>query len=164
MWGEAGFLARLTPDAYLAAMRLLSRRLGCVALAIFALTLIPSPAFPRGKANVEWTKIEVPDSADSARVTKILRAALKSAVKRADFGDVKQVSATAHVVELAWEERGDVVRLSCTIVGRLKGGPHARSRIAFGGSPDQRRELEKQVLTMVANGLVTRLAELARRQ
>jgi outer membrane lipopolysaccharide assembly protein LptE/RlpB len=49
-------------------------------------------------------------------------------------------------------------------VGRLVGGPSARSRISFGGNPSEREALEKQVLSMVANGVVTRLAEIARAQ
>jgi hypothetical protein len=54
------------------------------------------------------------------------------------------------------------VRLSCTVLGRLEGGPSARSRISFGASPKDRAALEKQVLRMVANGVVARLAEIAR--
>jgi hypothetical protein len=42
------------------------------------------------------------------------------------------------------------------------GGAGARSRISYGGSPDRRDELEKEVLTQVANGLVGRLAQIVR--
>ncbi len=121
----------------------------------------PSPG-ARGRTKVDWTRVDVPEGPDAARVEKAVRAALKAAVKRADFGDVRAVTASARVVELTWEDRGDVLRLSCTVVGRLKGGPRAKSHISFGGRPEQRKELEKQVLAMVANGVVTRLAELAR--
>lgn len=133
-----------------------------VAIFVVTLTAGPAPAFARGRAKVDWTKIEVPAGEDSARITRVLRKLLNEAVRRADFGKVQKVSASAHVVELTWEKRGDVLRMSCAIVGRLKDGPRARSRVSFGGSPDQRGELEKQVLTMVANGMVTRLAEMAR--
>ena len=126
------------------------------------LTAGPTSAFARGRAKVDWTKIEVPAGEDSARISRVLRKLLNDAVRGADFGKVQKVSASAHVVELTWEKRGDVLRMSCTIVGRLKDGPRARSRVSFGGSPAQRKELEKQVLTMVANGMVTRLAEMAR--
>ena len=126
------------------------------------LTAGPTAAFARGRAKVDWTKIEVPAGEDSARISRVLRKLLNDAVRGADFGKVQKVSASAHVVELTWEKRGDVLRMSCTIVGRLKDGPRARSRVSFGGSPTQRKELEKQVLTMVANGMVTRLAEMAR--
>jgi hypothetical protein len=132
-----------------------------VAVFVVTLTAGPAPAFARGRAKVDWTKIEVPGD-DSARITRVLRKLLNEAVRKADFGKVQKVSASAHVVELTWEKRGDVLRMSCAIVGRLKDGPRARSRVSFGGSPDQRSELEKQVLTMVANGMVTRLAEMAR--
>ncbi|MEZ4315694.1 MAG: hypothetical protein R3F14_47365, partial [Polyangiaceae bacterium] len=57
---------------------------------------------------------------------------------------------------------GDVHRVTCTIVGRIPGGPSAKSRISFGGSPAEKAKLEKQVLTMVAKAVVTRLAEIVR--
>ena len=57
---------------------------------------------------------------------------------------------------------GDVLRVRCTLVGRVDGGPSARSKIAFGGDPAAQAELEKQVLTMVANGVVSRLAQIVR--
>ena len=48
---------------------------------------------------------------------------------------------------------------------RKNSGRHgARSRISYGGSPEKREELEKQVVTMVANGLVGRLAQIVRTQ
>ena len=46
--------------------------------------------------------------------------------------------------------------------GRVPGGPSAKSRISFGGSPADKAKLEKQVLTMVANAVVSRLAEIVR--
>jgi hypothetical protein len=48
------------------------------------------------------------------------------------------------------------------VVGRIEGGPSARSRIRLGGRPSERKKLEKDALKVVATGIVTRLAELAR--
>ena len=99
---------------------------------------------------------------DADRHGRMLKGLLAQATKKADFGKAERVVLIARLVEFTAEQRGDVLRLSCTIVGRVDGGPGARSRISYGGSPAKRAELEKQVLTMVANGVVARLAEIAR--
>ncbi len=67
-------------------------------------------------------------------------------------------------MELTTEEHGDVLHITCTVMGRVVGGAGARSRISYGGSPEKREELEKEVLTQVANGLVARLAQIVRTQ
>ena len=124
-------------------------------------TTVPSEA--KGKPAVEWKSVSVPDGKDSDRVARTLRGLLVRASRKADFGNRGgKVVVSARVVQLDWEDRGDVVRLSCTIVGRVEGGASARSRISFGAARKDRAQLEKQVLTMVANGVVTRLAEIAR--
>jgi hypothetical protein len=131
-------------------------------LVLTSLGTLPSVADARGHAHVEWTRVEVPEGDDAARVGKRLRALLIEASRKADFGDAAHVEASVKVVELTWEARGDVVRMTCAIVGKLKGGPVARAKIRFGGDPSKRDELEKQVLTSVSAGLVSRLAQLAR--
>jgi hypothetical protein len=130
---------------------------------VLGATTTTVPADARGKPAVEWKSVSVPDSKDSDRVARTLRSLLVRASRKADFGHGGgKVVVSARVVQLAWEDRGDVVRLSCTVVGRVEGGPSARSRISFGAARKDRAQLEKQVLTMVANGVVTRLAEIAR--
>jgi hypothetical protein len=52
--------------------------------------------------------------------------------------------------------------VTCSLVGRLKGGGTARSKIAFGGKPSNRSKLERQVLASVTDGVIIRLSELAR--
>ncbi len=119
----------------------------------------------KDKAKIEWVRVDVPERQDAAKVQKLFKEALKQATKRANFGKgAKSVSLSARVTELTAEERGDVLRITCTVMGRVVGGAGARSRISFGGSPDKREELEKEVLTMVANGLVARLAQIVRTQ
>ncbi|MEZ4225132.1 MAG: hypothetical protein R3B13_29540 [Polyangiaceae bacterium] len=56
----------------------------------------------------------------------------------------------------------DVMRVSCTAVGRLPGGRSAKSHLTFGGDPRKKNELITRVLEIVARGVVTRLAELER--
>jgi hypothetical protein len=133
------------------------------ALALTVLSAAPGSAL--AKPKVEWSKIDVPVGDSSARITKFLKQALDLAVKKANFGKkAKSVTLSARVVELKTEQRGDVLQMTCTMMGRVVGAASAKSKISFGGSPSTRDELEKQVLTTVANGLVARLAQIARAQ
>jgi hypothetical protein len=146
-------------------------RRGIWRAAVFALSLAagvagttatPRTALGANKTKIQWVKVDVPDGDDAARVQKLLKKALGEASKRADFGKTKSVALTARVVELTTETRGDVLRITCTVMGRIVGGAGARSKISYGGSPEQRAELEKEVLTQVARGLVGRLAQIVR--
>lgn len=132
---------------------------GAVAIGCSSVAVV---AEARPKSKVEWTKIEVPKSDEAARVTSKLRTYLNNAVKHTDFGDARHVRASIRVTELTWSRQGDVIRLACVMVARLEDGPSARSRISFGGDPNRRGDLEKQVLTAVSNGLVSRIAQIAR--
>lgn len=138
------------------------RVLVACALALASLSLSDLSEARRSRTKVEWTSIEVPHQSDEARLKSKLTRHLNEAVKRADFGGLRRVEASVRVVELKWDTRPDLVRLSCTVVGRLKDGPSARSRISFGDRPEHRDQLEEQVLTSVARGVVGRLAQLAR--
>jgi hypothetical protein len=120
----------------------------------------PAPALAQ-RAKVDWKSIEVPAGEDYDRRVRALRGKLVDAARKVNFGGVESVVLSARMVEFTSITRGDVHRVSCTIVGRI-GGATARSRISFGGRPSEREALEKQVLTMVARGVVTRLAEIAR--
>jgi hypothetical protein len=142
-------------------MRRVKTWLASAVLGLTVLAAAPSPA--SAKPKIEWSKIDVPAGDSSARITKFLKQALDQAVRKANFGKkAKSVTLSARVVELKTETRGDVVQMSCTMMGRVVGSASAKSRISFGGSPSTRDELEKQVLTTVANGLVARLAQIAR--
>lgn len=135
-----------------------------VAVAV-ATTATPAPA--EAKSQVDIANVQLPDSDDAKanrRRVKVLRSLLRNAAKQADFGDSKEVRIHAKVTQFDVEEQGDVLRVTCTIVGRLEGGPSARSHISFGGHPKKRKQLEKQVLRMVSDGIMVRLAELAKKQ
>lgn len=143
-------------------MRRVTTWAAAVVLGVAAILSTPAPALA-AKPKIDWARIEVPEGREAARLTKVLKDALKHAAKRADFGKAtKTVSLSARVVEMKTEQEGDVLRVTCTLVGRVTGGQGARSRISYGGSPDKREALQKDVLTMVANGLVARLAQIVR--
>jgi hypothetical protein len=144
-------------------MRRITWRAAVLAVSMaFGLAAAPSTALAAGKTKIQWVKVDVPEGDDAARLQKLLKKALGEAAKKADFGKTKSVSLTARVVEMTTEMRGDVLRITCTVMGRVVGGSGARSKISYGGSPDQRTQLEKEVLTQVARGLVGRLAQIVR--
>ncbi len=137
--------------------------LSAVAFVVIAVFGAPRPADARPKANVEWTRVDAPPTTkDGARLAKSLHQLLKEASSKADFGKSGKVLLRARIAEYVVEHKGDVIRIRCTVIGRLEGGPSAKSRIAFGGDPKDPRALEKQVLTMVARGVTSRLAALAK--
>jgi hypothetical protein len=133
-------------------------------LGLASLLAAPPAAAFGGKSKIEWVRVDVPEREDSARLQKRVKQALGQAAKKANFGKAKAVALSARVVELTAEEHGDVLRITCTVMGRVVGGAGARSRISYGGSPEKRDELEKEVITQVANGLVARLAQIVRTQ
>jgi hypothetical protein len=140
-------------------MRRTSRWL-LAALLGLASVIAPAPASARPK--VAWKTVEAPSGDNHDRMVRALRTALTNAARKADFGKAKSVVLSARVVEFTSVTHGDVHRVSCSIVGRVVGGATARSKISFGGKPEERAKLEQQILTMVANGVVTRLAEIVR--
>ncbi len=134
---------------------------GALVVVCLSLLAVAPPAEARG-AKVTWVRVDVPDGQDGARLQKMLKQALNRAARKANFGKAKTVALAARVVQISAEEREDVLHITCTVMGRVVGGAGARSRISYGGSPEKREELEKEVLTQVANGLVARLAQIVR--
>ncbi|MEO7331152.1 MAG: hypothetical protein ABI193_21435, partial [Minicystis sp.] len=112
-------------------MRCVGPLLTSALLAFSALTFLP--ALAEAKAKVEWSRVEVPESEDAARLTKVLKAALDQAAKHANFGKSKSVTLSAKLLTFTTEQHGDVLRVSCTAMGRVHGGASARSKISFGG-------------------------------
>lgn len=130
--------------------------------AALSLTALPSESWAARK-KVDWTAVDVRPGDDAKRVAKQLRRELRRASKSADWGKQDKLSLRARVKVLEWDEREDVVRLKLTVVARIVDGPTARSHIQLGARPSERRKLEHQALRIVAEGLVTRLAEIARK-
>jgi hypothetical protein len=99
---------------------------------------------------------------DAKRVEANLRSILVKETRRAKWGDGDKLQLHARVTELVWEQDDDVLRVKVTVVARIAGGKSARSHIRLGGHLRERRKIEKQALGIVASGLVTRLAAIAR--
>jgi hypothetical protein len=134
--------------------------LACLVLGV----TLAAPAFAGPRKKVDWTSVEADGAADERRVEKLLRELLTEASRRADWGKGPTLKLSARVRALEWQRLDDVLRVDVTVVGRIEGGPSARSRIRLGGRPAERKKLEKDALRVVATGIVTRLAELARQR
>src|SRR6185312_11405404 len=107
-------------------MRRVTKWGALIAIGLSTLLTSPPPAEAAG-AKVSWVRVDVPARQDAARVQKLLKQALVKAARKASFGKAKSVSLSARVVELSTEERGDIVRITCTVMGRVVGGAGARS-------------------------------------
>jgi len=169
----------------------LSRWLGALVLPLVLLAPPFERAEAARHKRVEWTNVEVrptgkacpaapkTDATSStvpasylvsasclpgaaARVARKLKKLLVEASRRADWGKGSTVKLSASVTELSWQQQQDVLRLEVTVVGRIAGAASVRSRIRVGGRPAERAKLEQDALQIVATGLVTRLADIAR--
>ncbi|MEM1030287.1 MAG: hypothetical protein AAGN82_08055 [Myxococcota bacterium] len=157
------------------------RRRGLLVGFAFGVATAIAPAAAMARPSVTWRDVEVRAGDDGPRVARLLRRELKRASKHEDWRKGSGKSAkrrpssssgfvlSAKVVALTWTPRGDdVVRVAVTVVARIEEGPRnvrrqVRSHIRLGGHPRHRNELERRALKIVAGGIVTRLAEVARR-
>ena len=132
-----------------------------------ALVLAPSMAEAKGKTAVDvgdvvWKSPSEEAKSREKRLSSEIRRAAHKAAKGLDFGKGGRVLVSFTVVEVSVENLGDVVRVTCVLVGHLKGGGRARSKIRFGGKPADQKKLEKQVVVAATDGVMTRLSEMAR--
>jgi hypothetical protein len=79
-------------------------------------------------------------------------------------GSTNRIEYRFAVTELRFRLEKDVLKVRCTAVGRLPGGQTAKSDLTFGGSAQKRGAVVREVLEIVARGVVTRLAELERQR
>ena len=130
---------------------------------LLALTVVV--AAPNVEArDARWKKVEVVPKPGRVRVLKRLTRLLKKATKKEDWGKGETVWLTARLTKLVWEKKGDVLRVSVTVVAKIVDGKGARSHIRIGGRPKDKLKLEKQALKIVSEGLITRLSDMARSQ
>ncbi|NUP08550.1 MAG: hypothetical protein HOW73_21075 [Polyangiaceae bacterium] len=131
-----------------------------------SLSFVASTAHAK-KAKVDVAAVELTKSVSTTKqrdkqLQTTLRRFAHQAAKHLDFGKVDRVEVTLVVKELSVVESDGLLRVSCTLVGKLKGGGSAKSRLSFGGKPDKKKQLERQVLSSVTDGVMTRLAMLSR--
>ncbi len=137
-----------------------------VALAFAWVLAFEGQAHARTKVeivSVVWAKPT--ESAQRVKaVERSVRRHAAAAMKHLKFGEAGKARVTITIRDLQVIEDGDVLRMSCTLVGKLEGGGSARSKISFGGKLDERKKLERQVIAAAAEGLMVRLAEMAKQR
>jgi hypothetical protein len=134
-------------------------------LVVLAAMMFVTPPAQAGKARVVWTEISMPSAQARPDLERHLRDVVMRQARLLDWGPGGSVEATIEVTEFASVTKDGVVRVTCVGQGRLsagQGGKVARSRFSMGGRPKDRGVLERQLLTMLGRGLVTRLADLAK--
>jgi hypothetical protein len=141
------------------ALRLLSTLLVAIGLLAFA------PA-ASAKAKVDVAAVEFKEGAAEKKAQKRIGTAIRRqahrAAKHLDFGTKGRVEITFAVRDIKVEEADGVVTITCTLLGKLKGGGSAKSKIRFGGKPEHQTKLERQVVAAATDGVMTRLAQLSR--
>jgi hypothetical protein len=114
--------------------------------------------------RVIWTDISIASSEKRPELERFLKQIVETQTLRANWGKKRQtpLEARFEVTEFSAVLGKDVVRVTCTAVGKLKGGQSVRSHFSMGGRPAGRAELERQLLAMLGRGIVSRLADVAR--
>ncbi len=141
-------------------MRALERWLSSVAIAVAIGVAAPTAAL--AKTDVTITDVKLPDGPPSKELERTVRTAIAKAASGANFGKTKHVELSIRLSEMTVEVADGVVRVTCTLSGKLKGGGTARSHVTFGDVPRKKKKLTKQVLKMAAEGVVARLADVLR--
>jgi hypothetical protein len=119
----------------------------------------------RGRPKVVLDQLEFPsDLAQAQQYKAHLKKTLARVTRHVDWGAGRKnrIEYRFFVTELTLTEQDGVLRVRCTAVGKLPRGKTAKSKLSFSGDPNQRSDLVKRVLEIVARGVITRLAELER--
>lgn len=127
----------------------------------------PEAATPTltSRPRVKLDRLSFPSDVSGAKEFEgHLRSTLKREARRADWGagSESKISYRFFVEQLDLREEAGVLHVTCTALGRLPKGKSAKSHIAFGGDPRDRKKVVERVLDIVARGVLTRLAELER--
>jgi hypothetical protein len=119
---------------------------------------------PQASPAVVLDKLEFPVMLGSGKYEKHLRKVLRREAAEADWGagNDSTIEYRFAITALTVQQKGDVLLVKCTATGALPRGRRAQSQLSFGGNPRQHSELVRRVLSIVAHGVITRLAEIER--
>jgi hypothetical protein len=120
---------------------------------------------PEGRPKIVLDRLVVPASIpEHKRVERFLTKVLEHEAPRVRWGAGRhnRISYRFYLEQLEVTVQGGVYQVRCTALGRLPKGKSARSKLELGGDPREPRKVIDQVLTIVARGVLARLAELVR--
>lgn len=118
-----------------------------------------------GRPSVKLTRLTLPQGLpDSPALERHLRRTLAREARRVDWGAGRghKIEYRFEVELLKVESQEGLVRVHCRATGLLPKGKRAKSEISFGGDPKTRDALLRRVMDIVAQGVLTRLAEMER--
>jgi hypothetical protein len=119
-----------------------------------------------GRPRVLLQRLTFPSIPEASYYKKQLTRSLWRASQAADWGagEGSVIEYRFRVDALKIEDEADLVRVHCTATGELPGGKNATSRLSFSGPRAKRRALVDKVLRIVAQGVITRLAQIEHRR
>ncbi len=120
---------------------------------------------PLGRPHIVIDQLVVPETIPGRRrVTKVLDRVLKHEQHRVQWGAGRESRITYrfYLEQLDLSVERGVLKVRCTALGRLPKGKTARSKLEYGGDPTQAHKVIDHVLSIVARGVLARLADLER--
>lgn len=127
--------------------------------------LIGPEGGPEGRPHIVLDQLVVPNTVpEQKRITKVLTKVLKHEQHRVEWGAGRgsRITYRFYLEQLDLSVERGVLKVRCTAVGRLPKGRPARSKLEYGGDAQQARKVIDHVLTIVARGVLSRLADLER--
>lgn len=127
--------------------------------------LIGPSGGPEGQPHVVLDRLVVPVTVpEHQRVSKVLTKVLKHEQRRVEWGAGRhnRITYRFYLEQLDVTVERGVLKVRCTALGQLPKGKTARSKLEFGGDARTPRQVIDHVLTIVARGVLTRLADLER--
>jgi len=127
--------------------------------------LIGPDGGPQGRPQIVLDQLVVPvNMPEYRRVSRVLEKALKHEARRVQWGAGRgsRITYRFYLEQLDLSVEHGVLKVRCTALGRLPKGKTARSKLEFGGDPKDPRKIIDHVLTIVARGVLARLADLER--
>lgn len=118
---------------------------------------------PSGRPQIVLDRLVVPPNLPEAqRVSRMLEKTLKHEAHRVEWGAGRgnRITYRFYLEQLDVSVEHGVLMVRCTALGRLPKGKSARSKLEFGGDPQKPRQIVDHVLTIVARGVLARLADL----
>jgi hypothetical protein len=111
-------------------------------------------------------RLTFPSIPEASYYKKQLTRSLWRASHAADWGagEGSVIEYRFRVDDLTIDAEADLIRVHCTATGELPGGKNATSRLSFSGPRAERRALVEKVLRIVAEGVITRLAQIEHRR
>ncbi|HVY26853.1 MAG TPA: hypothetical protein VHB79_09885 [Polyangiaceae bacterium] len=120
---------------------------------------------PEGRPHIVLDQLVVPNTVpEQKRVIKVLNKVLKHEQQRVEWGAGRgsRITYRFYLEQLDVSVDHGVLKVRCTALGKLPKGRPARSKLEYGGDALKPRETIDHVLTIVARGVLSRLADLER--